>query len=725
MDVFDLAAKITLDSSNYTSGLDSASQKTTSFADKIKGGLKGAAKIGGAALGTLATEAGAVVTAMIKGVSETAKYGDNIDKMSQKLGFSTTAYQEWDAILQHSGTSIESMQGAMKTLQVAAENGSDAFTELGMSQEEIANMNPEQLWESTIKALQNVDDETKRTALATKLLGKGGTELGALLNTSAEDVEAMRDRVHELGGVMSEDAVKAAAAYQDSLQDMKTAFKGLSRSLTSQFMPSITKVRDGLTEIFAGNGDKGIAMVSEGIDEFISTITEKVPEIIDTGASIVSALLDALVENLPKLLEMGGTVLGKLISGIIKKLPALIKAAPKIIKAVVNGIKNAISAIVDAGKEIVDSMKDGFAEKLDDVKGWGADLIDKIKSGITENWEKLKDAVSEKMDLVKDAISEKWETVKETVSTAIDNIKAAAEEKWNAIKDAIGTVIDTVKSDVEERWNSVKEAVDTAIDNIKTGAEEKWEEVKTAVIDKVTEIKTDVLLAWTTLKAGVISRVNTLKTSVTNAWTTVKTNVGTTIDTIKTDAETKWEEVKTGITSKVNALKTGLVASFNSIKSSAATIWNNVKTTITKAINSAKTTVGNAIDAIKGFFNFDFTWPKLKLPHITYDLITVPVLGQIPDPTTLRVDWYKKAYQNPYMFTKPTLMGFGDGSGGEMVYGHENLMSDIKNAVAQTSAHADVTINVYPQPNQSPSEIAQMVQKEFIRWDRQRRAAYA
>ena len=77
------------------------------------------------------------------------------------------------------------------------------------------------------------------------------------------------------------------------------------------------------------------------------------------------------------------------------------------------------------------------------------------------------------------------------------------------------------------------------------------------------------------------------------------------------------------------------------------------------------------------------------------------------------------------MFTKPTLMGFGDGSGGEMVYGHENLMSDIKNAVAQTSAHADVTINVYPQPNQSPSEIAQMVQKEFIRWDRQRRAAYA
>ena len=724
MDVFDLAAKITLDSSSYTSGLDSASQKTTSFGDKIKGGLKGAAKIGAAALGTLATAAGAVVTAMLNGVSETAEYGDNIDKMSQKLGFSTTAYQEWDAILQHSGTSIESMQGAMKTLQVAAENGSDAFTELGMSQEDIANMNPEQLWESTIKALQNVDDETKRTALATKLLGKGGTELGALLNSSSEDVEAMRDRVHELGGVMSEDAVKAAAAYQDSLQDMKTAFKGLSRNLTSQFMPSITKVMDGLTEIFAGNGDEGIAMVSEGIDEFISTITEKVPEIIDTGASIVSALLDALVENLPKLLEMGGTVLGKLISGIIKKLPSLIKAAPKIIKAVVKGIKNAISAIVDAGKEIVDSMKDGFAEKLDAVKEWGADLLDKIKEGITENWEKLKTAVSEKMTSIKIAILLAWNSIKTGVAKRIENIKTAVEEKWETIKESLGTAIDNIKADVTDRWNSIKESVETAIGDLKTGVETKWDEVKTAVSDKITSIKIAVWLAWNNIKNGVIKRVNGIKDKATDVWETLKGNIASAVDGIKADAEEKWEAVKTAIAGKIDEMRTALIIKFNLVKLKIKKVWAGIKTALTQPIEDAKTAISQIWETIKGWFTTDiklnFKLPKISLGKKEWDT----VFGKIEVPWP-EITWNKKAYQNPYMFTQPTVMaGFGDGAGGEIVYGHSALMRDIKDAMGSVPT-GDVTINVYTQPNQNATEIAQMVQREFIRWNRQRRAAFA
>ena len=91
----------------------------------------------------------------------------------------------------------------------------------------------------------------------------------------------MRQRVHELGGVMSNEAVKAAAAYQDSLQDMQTAFGGLKRGLMTEFLPSITKVMDGLTEIFSGDSDKGIAMISEGVDELVTTIRDKLPEFLD------------------------------------------------------------------------------------------------------------------------------------------------------------------------------------------------------------------------------------------------------------------------------------------------------------------------------------------------------------------------------------------------------------------------------------------------------------
>ena len=287
MDLFDLAAKITLDSSEYEKGLDNAKGKTNGFASTIGNGLKTAAKVGVAAVAAVGTATTLMAGAIVKGVGATAEYGDNIDKMSQKMGLSIEAYQEWDAVMQHSGTSMESMQASMKTLANAVENGNKAFQRIGLTQEELANMSQEEIFDATIAGLQNVEDETERTYLAGQLLGRGATELGALLNTSAEETQAMKDRVHELGGVMSDEAVKSAAAYQDQLQDMQTAFSGLSRNMLSEFMPSMTTVMGGLTEIFSGNSGTGLAMIEDGINQIVDNISLMLPNFIEIGSDIV------------------------------------------------------------------------------------------------------------------------------------------------------------------------------------------------------------------------------------------------------------------------------------------------------------------------------------------------------------------------------------------------------------------------------------------------------
>ena len=227
------------------------------FSSKFGLVLKTTGAVAAAGFGIAAGAAGELV----KQVSGVAAYGDNIDKMSQKLGMSATAYQEWAAVMEHSGTSIDAMQSSMKTLANAVENGNEAFDRLGISQEQLAGMNNEEIFAATITALQNVDNETERTYLAGQLLGRGATELGALLNTSAEETQAMRDRVHELGGVMSDEAVKNAAAFQDTLQDLKTSIGGVSRGLLTTFLPSVTQIMDGLTTLFSG-GD-GIQMIKD------------------------------------------------------------------------------------------------------------------------------------------------------------------------------------------------------------------------------------------------------------------------------------------------------------------------------------------------------------------------------------------------------------------------------------------------------------------------------
>lgn len=320
--------------------------------------------------------------AIASGVSEVAEYGDGIDKMSQKLGISAEAYQEWDAILQHSGTSIDSMQRGMTTLSKAAEEGSDAFARLGLSQDEVASMNQEELFAATIKGLQNMESGTERTVLAQQLLGGSAKELGALLNTSAEDTEAMRQRVHELGGVMSDEAVKAAAAYQDSLQDMQTAFSGLSRGLMTQFLPGVTTVMNGLTEIFSGNSDGGIKMISDGIDNLLSEIGDKLPEFIDFAFGIIDALTNTLIENLPKLLEMGATLLAKLIAGLISHIPQLVKSIPQIVSAILRGFASAWPQLKQAGVDLLNMVGNGIKSLASEAWTWGSDLIHNFIDGI-------------------------------------------------------------------------------------------------------------------------------------------------------------------------------------------------------------------------------------------------------------------------------------------------------------------------------------------------------
>ena len=468
MNVFDLFAKITLDSSEYDAGLDSAESKSEGFGSKLKSGLATATKVGAAAIGAVGAAATAAGVAITKQTGELAAYGDNIDKMSQKMGMSATAYQEWDAILQHSGTSIETMKTGMKTLATAAETGNDAFKQLGMSQEEIANMSQEELFGATITALQNVESETERTYLASKLLGKGGTELGALLNTSAEDTEKMRQRVHELGGVMSDEAVKAAAAYQDSLQDMTTSMDGLKRGLISGFMPALTTVMDGLTEIFSGNSDKGLGLLKEGISDTIKHLQDTVPQMMEIGRSIFSALYQAVMENLPQIVSGGTELIVNLVSGVVEALPSLVEAAFTIITTLTETLLEQAPVLAEAGLNALTSLTEGMdpivmIEKIgeiltslvDYIIEWipalldqGIAMVDEMSAGLSENGPAaieaigaiLGDLITKIIDNLPEFLAKGIELIAHIAQGIIDNLPAILSTMAGVMVDLIAKI---------------------------------------------------------------------------------------------------------------------------------------------------------------------------------------------------------------------------------------------------------------------------------------------
>lgn len=309
--------------------------------------------------GAVAAVTGAAIgagKAIWDSANNVAQFGDNIDKMSQKMGISAQAYQEWDFVMQHSGTSMESLKASMKTLANAAERDNDAFKELGISTKDIQQMSQEDLFSTVIAGLQEVEDTTQRTYLAGQLLGRGATELGALLNMSAEETAAMKQEVHDLGGVLDDTAVKNAATFQDTLQNLTTAADGLKNSMVANLLPSLTTVMNGFTGLITGT-DGAEKQISSGINSLIKNITTALPTALDAITSIVSgvasvmpelvvSISDAIISALP---QLGNTLLqvGKsAIEALSSVIPQALKAGIELILQLANGITQAIPKLL-------------------------------------------------------------------------------------------------------------------------------------------------------------------------------------------------------------------------------------------------------------------------------------------------------------------------------------------------------------------------------------------
>lgn len=403
MNVMDLVAKISLDSNEYEKGVSNAKTSFSGLGNAIASGGKTIMKAGVAAFTAIGTAIGGATTALIKNAGETAAYADNIDKMSQKMGFTTDAFQEWDFIMQHSGSSIEAVKGSIIKLDKALESDTDAWERLGLSQEELMNMSSEEKFEATVKALQGVTDETEKAALAQDVFGKSYQEMMPLLNSSAEDVEAMKQQVHDLGGVMSEDAVKAGAQFQDSLQNLKTALTGAKNNLMGEFLPSLSTVMDGLSALFSGD-ESGIGQIKQGIEDFAAKLNEKLPTVIQTAGqiltSVISALpqaFEAIASQLPSILEQAIPVL---INATVALADSIVKALPKLLQAIqsnIGTISSGLSKIVSAIGQIILKLTPQLLPMLLQV---GIQLVTELARGFSENASEVINTVFELINII-------------------------------------------------------------------------------------------------------------------------------------------------------------------------------------------------------------------------------------------------------------------------------------------------------------------------------------
>ena len=659
------------------------------FGNSLATGLKATAAVVASAMAVVAGAAVAAGKAFIDSANDVAEWGNTVDKESQKMNMSAAGYQEWAFILEHAGASIDGMKTAMKKLTVAAEEGNDAFTALGISQEDLANMSPEETWNATIAALQQVSDEGERTALANQLLGKGAVELAPLFNMTAEETAALKDQVYELGGVMSDDAVKAAAEYEDQLQNMQTSLKGLKNNIMSQFLPGMSSVMSGLGKLFSGNG--GLEEIREGLNSITSELASLSPQFIELASAIVMSLLEAFGPMLPELLTGIFGFLNDALTGLVALIPSLLPVITQIITSLLTTVFQMLPLITSS-----------LITLITDLVTWLAsgDNVKTFTNGIVQLVTSLTKQIALVLPILLPAIVSIISDVATTITTP---------ENIATILDAVLLVVGAV---IMALANSVPEFIDY-------------------IVGLTTNIKDNIIQFFGWASPYFTQGFNAIKTTITGWANAVKATILGWVTNIQATF-TNW------ITNTKNAFS----SAFENIKSKISEIVGNIQGFVSNAISVLSGLPSAAVDMgqnlIKGLWQgiddkVDWVCDKIKGMGKEIEKAIKKVFG-IASPS--------KVFAEIGDYLAQGLgVGFEDGMDGvnaDMMGQMEDLTGSMTaevtaNGVGGSAALGDTTtinggaisINVYGAEGQDVNSLAEVIAEKLEDMTARKGAVYA
>lgn len=457
-------------------------------------GLSKVGSVATSAMTGVATAAAAVGTAtvaatsyLVNGAKETAAFGDNIDKMSQKIGISAEAFQEWDYVFSQNGADINILETGMKklagTITDAAsgtESAQEKFAQLGLSFEELSQMSQEDMFSTVISALQEMPEGAERTAIASDLLGKSAMELGPLLNQTAEDTQKLKDQANELGMVMSNEAVKNSAALTDAMDNLSRAFKGAKNGIGNDLLPGLTDITNGLANLVAGQ-EGATDMIVEGFEKIVDGITEAIPQILDVFAGLLDAILEiapqiletlaqgiieaiptliptlaelvtnlasTIVELLPQLIEVGMQVIVQLAMGIAESLPTLIPTLVQTVLTIVEYLIENVDLLIDAAIAIITGLAEGIINSLPVLIEKAPEIILKLLKALIEAIPKLLEAAVKIIEILAKGLIENVPKLLAKIPEIMTKLK-------NAFLNLVSGFADIGKNIIDGIWNGI------------------------------------------------------------------------------------------------------------------------------------------------------------------------------------------------------------------------------------------------------------------------------
>ena len=645
---------------------------------------------------------------------------DNANKMGTDIGSIQDAYQ---GFAKQNYTMLDNLKlgyGGTQSEMIRLINDSGV---LGEKIESLDNVTFDQM----IEAIHKIQDNLGIT-------GTTALEAGTTISGSWSSVQALFENI------LTKVGSKLAPTVMGFLQQLSDWMETIDwDAFATSVGDALQRIFDWIQKIdFTTFFEKGM----DGVENFLEKLgglIEDVPKIIQTFkdwlpliagvaagfvtlkvAMAISSLISVITAawTAYKTANEGATIAQRLFNAALNANPIvlIVTLVAGLVVALIT-LWNTNDGFREAVTNAWEKIKEVFGTVIDAIKGFFSGLVEKVQTA----WESVKEAVSTAIEAIKgfftglvDSIKQAWEFIKNAVSTSLDAISTTISNIWNAIVGFLTPILEGIKNTFTTIWEAVKSAVSTAINNIQTVITTVWNAIVSFLKPILEGIKNTFTTVWNAIKSTISTVLNAIQTTITNIWNAIKTTVTNVINSIKSVISSVFNAIKSTISSILNSIKSTFTSVWNSIKSTVSNVINGVKSTISSGLNAAKSTVSNvlgaiknkfssifegaknivsnAINKIKSFFNFSWSLPHLKLPHIS---ISGSFSINPPSVPHFGISWYKKAMDDGMIMNQPTIFGYnaksnqflaGGEAGSETVVGTQSLMDMIRVAVNEENA---------------------------------------
>ena len=379
MDVFDLSAKINLNSSGYQKGLSDASKSFSDFGDKIKGEAATVAKVSAAAVGTAAAGVGALVKQSVAAYASYEQLTGGVEKLFgessdllmmyakdayKTVGLSTNEYME----------TVTSFAAALTTSVQAAGGSMDEAVELAdtamQSMADNANV-----FGTDMTSIQNAYQgfaKQNYTMLDNLKLGYGGTK--AEMERLIEDANKLRHEQginNDLTIESYADVITAIHTVQTEMKITGTTSKEAAHTVSGS-MGSVKAAWKNLTvEMARDDGDVASAfnVLGETIGAMIENMLPRVEKAIGGVGDLITAAAPQVIKGTQKLLP--------------RVLPSLVKTAGSLVTSVGSAAFQALTTVpdmIEAGRQWFAQLAYGLSDSTFDGGDILANLLDSVVS---------------------------------------------------------------------------------------------------------------------------------------------------------------------------------------------------------------------------------------------------------------------------------------------------------------------------------------------------------